>query len=354
MNKVLLLLILFSGCTRSIQATSFAATTDNYIEYYELTNKAEHWFFIAGEADSALRYYNQAFASYDYVFIRDLLNAAQISIHADKGVHKPYLCRAFRYGFQIKHFENFPLLAPLLTTLTADAVFMNAADNNRAHYISTIDYAYLSKIYDIAIVEQLHKGDKHPHKAIRRAKDIETLRSWIQAYGFPGCKILGIEDTEAFAAIDKPRADFKFRVARHYPKMSYFKLTDSLFASKLALVILVHNKCAFRQLEDELRESMLRGEIHPREVAMLYDNTYRFNRLSSIINDCQMPPAEEGLFRLNIFLNYNQYDKNKLSDDRVNNLRAKWHIGTLAVDRKKMEFVSKHGFKVRYGFWNTL
>src|SRR6188472_4413618 len=86
---------------------SFSQKT-NYIDYHITINKAEELFFLEQKTDSALFYYDKAFKEYDFIFVKDLVNAAQIAIFSNKPYQK-YLERGFYYGLKPSHLDNFPL-----------------------------------------------------------------------------------------------------------------------------------------------------------------------------------------------------------------------------------------------------
>ena len=84
MRKIIIILLL---CTFSIalNAMKRAIIKDStYITYYRLINDAERWFFLKKNVDSSLHYYDKAFKQYDFLFIRDIMNVAQISFFAKK------------------------------------------------------------------------------------------------------------------------------------------------------------------------------------------------------------------------------------------------------------------------------
>lgn len=91
----------------------------DYFEYHKHINKAEELFFLYKQTDSALYYYDKVFESFDFIFAKDLVNAAQISIYTNKPYQK-YIEQGFEYGLKLEHLKNFPLLSKVLPQISKD------------------------------------------------------------------------------------------------------------------------------------------------------------------------------------------------------------------------------------------
>jgi len=80
----------------------------NYLDYHVSINKAEELFFMEKKTDSSLFYYEKAFTEFDFIFVKDLINASQIAAFTNKPYQK-YIIRGFDYGLKLSHLENYPL-----------------------------------------------------------------------------------------------------------------------------------------------------------------------------------------------------------------------------------------------------
>lgn len=320
-----------------------------YLFYHDLINQAERWYFVLNNVDSSLAYYDRAFEKYNYVFLKDLMNAAQISVFEHRNNSREYLLKGFKYGLQMMHFDHFPLLKPHTNKFEDDTLFMKQAKLNREYYIRNINYEYLLKIYDIGIKDQLQKSHPDVKYAIDKKNNLQKIKGWITKYGFPSSKILGIDDKNAFRNIEKPEFDIDNRKLKFTSKLDYYTTDDNSMSSTISIILLIHNQCAFLELQEILYAAMLRGEIHPREVGMLYDNMYR--DINSRYYKCNYPDVQNGLFYLNLFCNYERFSIDK---EKLNDIRAKWKIVEVEVDHKKKKFEEKYGFKLFYGFWKCL
>lgn len=321
----------------------------DYNIYHTYINKAETFFFMNENPDSCIHYYNKAFQEFDFVFPHDVANAIQISYYCDKPF-RDYLKKGFENGLKMEHLKNILLLKPIFDSLSRDDSLIQEYHKGRKKYLSKIDFVYLREIYDMGIRDQIEK--KFEYEKYNRIKKIrmEKIRQEIKEKGFPGVKTIGVGDSHIFGEIGKPQYDFAQQKKEISDKLSYFKVGDETLTSKLILIILIHDQCAFPALEKELKEAITRGEIHPREVGLLYDNMFR-QKVNSKKYKCPIPKPEEGVFLLNLFTNYKTL---QYSGKSVDDTRAKWNIVSLAVDKKKKDFQKDYGFKLFWGQWKCL
>jgi hypothetical protein len=321
----------------------------SYLVYHELINQAEKSYYLRNNVDSSFYYYDKAFSNFSFIFLKDLLNAAQISAFTNNSRTKEYLQIATKYGFEIKHLTFFPLFKPITNELLNDTIFTNQAKRNRSIYLKNINYTCLLKIYDLGIVDQIDKNKPDEEYSILKKKTISTLIDIIKEFGFPSSKLLGINSESIFEeGLKKPQYDLNKRKLRYSNTLSYYKAEDTSFNFTKTMTILIHNKCAYKELETMLYNAFLKGEIHPREIGCLYDNLFSN---CSRFESCSIPDINEGIFYLNLFAKFSNFSLNR---DKINSLRAKWKIVELEVDEKKKEFEVQYGFKLFHGFWKCM
>lgn len=320
-----------------------------YLAYHDLVNQAERWYFIENEVDSSLAYYDKAFRKYNFIFLKDLINAAQISAFEERINYREYLLKGFKYGLQMKHLNHFPLFQPLTNDITSDTSFTEQAKLNREIYLKNINYEYLLKVYDLGIEDQVQKSQPDELYAIEKRSSIQKIKVWVDKYGFPSSKIIGIDDKDIFKNIGKPDFDLDNRKYKFSSNIDYYTTEDESFSNTIPIILLIHNQCGFLELQEILYTAMLKGEIHPREIGCLYDNMYR--DVNSKFYRCKYPDVQNGLFYLNLFCDYKKFSIDK---DKVNTLRRQWNIVEVEVDEKKKQFEEKYGFKLFYGFWKCM
>lgn len=324
----------------SISIYSFSQKT-NYLDYHISINKAEELFFIEQKTDSALFYYDKAFKEYDFIFVKDLVNAAQIAIFSNKPYQK-YIEKGFFYGLKLSHLNNFPLFNDVLSDLKSQKKTLKKYKIARKVYLSKIDFKYLDEVYKLAIIDQKEKRKKNYDSLIHNStnKIIEiTLKK-----GFPGEKTIGISDSLVFSEINTKNLDLFERI-KNNPELSYMTSDEKSLSIKWPLILFIHNGCSYNLYENVFLNQIENGNMHPRDVALLYDNQYRY--VNYFPNYCQNIKLN-GVYRLNLFTDY----INNTNIEETNLMRKKLHIVSTFVDEKKKEYETKYGFKMFTGFWN--
>jgi len=347
--KFIFLVIAFLMSSSYLKANNKIICDTTYLEYHELINQAERYYFLNSNVDSSLAYYDKAFEQYSFIFLKDLVNAAQICVYERKLKFREYLLKGFKFGLQIKHLNHFPLLKTLTDDLFSDTSFMERAILNRKIYLKNINYEYLLKVYDLGIDDQIKKSQPDEVYAIEKRRNIQKIKGWINKYGFPSSKLIGIDDKDIFKNIGKPNFDIDNRKYKFSSKIDYYTTEDKSLSNTISMILLIHNQCTFLEFKEILYTAMLNGEIHPREIGCLYDNMYR--DVNSIFYICKYPDVQNGLFYLNLFCDYKKFSIDK---EKVNNLRSQWNIVEVEVDEKKKQFEEKYGFKLFYGFWKCM
>jgi len=338
--------VVFLGLFSMLQTTN--CQIFDYTLYHNDINKAEKHFFINDEIDSCIYYYDKAFESFEFVFVKDLVNAAQIAFYCNKP-YKKYIIRGFEFGLKIQHLKEIILFDDIYNSLENDEVLQSEYSIGRDKYLKSIDFSYLLNIYNMSLKDQIDKNLPDAEYASIKRENIYKIKQIIENKGFPGTKYLGVSDSKIFSEIGKPKFDIDSLKVKYGDKLEYYSADDNLLASKYALVILIHIRCSFKELSKVLRTSLKKGKIHPREIGLLYDNMFR-----NIIQGgqrCLEKNTSEGVFYLNKFCDYS---KIKCSKDASNSLRSKWYIGTLDVDEKKKKYEKIHGFKLFWGFWKSI
>lgn len=270
----------------------------NYIDYHKDINKAEELFFMKNKTDSALFYYDKVFANYEFIFVKDLVNAAQIAIFSKKS-YKKYIEQGFEQGLKMSHLRNYPLFSKVYIDLLRDRKLITAYSINRKKYIARIDFKYLDWIYKIAIKDQKNKSVKGKYTALV-FQTTERLKDSIIKKGFPGDKLIGIADSTIFKEIKKPYLDL-YEQRKSDPKLWYMTSDENILSPNWPQIMLVHNTCSFALYKDILMDQMGKGNIHPRDIALIYDNMHRFK--GEFASYCENV-SFKGAYLLNMFTDY--------------------------------------------------
>ena len=338
MKNKFLLIILFSF--------HFFSQEKNYIEYHERINKAEELFFKQGKADSALYFYDKVLNEYDFVFVKDYINAAQISLYSKKP-YKKYIEQGFKQGLKLSHFEDIPLFKKELSQLKKDKRLLTFFMSERKKYLNKIDFDYLNWIYKLTIKDQQNKhqfikqNDKYYETVYMLSQKIIDS---VKIKGFPSDRLIGISDSLIFKEINKPWLDL-YEQRKNDSRLFYLTSDENTISGFFVDIIMLHNPCSYDLYEDVFLKEIEKGNLHPRQVGMFFDNYYRF--INSLPGYCKQINREK-MFYLNKFTDYSKWTNIKETDE----LRKKFCITSVELDNIKMEYQLKHGFKLFSGFWS--
>lgn len=340
-------LITFVGYTQDNEAIN----TSNYIDYYQLINEAEIQYFIKGNEKEALKTFDKVFEAYDFIFLTDIMEVAQIAKFENKPYRK-YLEMGFKFGLKLKHLENYPLFKNDLPGLLKDKELEADYVKSRKLYLSKINFDYLKWTYEVYLKDQKDKSIYNNYADYLELLDrgLNQVKSKIEKNGFPGEKVIGVPDSIIFKEKGIWQLDLKEKAKRaKYDYRYKINTHDADLSPALIIVYLIHHQCAFQKLEDVLIEEMKRGNIHPRSVAVLSDNDRTFRKSPSKQKGCR-DKSQEAFFRISEFTEYPELtDENRKS---TNQLRKKFYVNSLEVDIEKLKFQKNNDFVLFTRFWD--
>jgi len=276
---------------------------DDYINYHTKLNEAEVLYFIENDCIGSLDIYSEIFSKYEFSFAHDIVNAIEISFD----------CKS------------------------------------RKEYLDRIDFGLLLRTYDLYLKDQIEKKSDQKVYDNFKKDQIWKLSSLFLEFGFPSEKLIGIEDRNIFKEIGRPKYDFENRkLSFNYP-FKYTDIEDNLIGSAYLLVMLIHDRCSISNFENFYLQAIKKGEFHPREYAVIFDNFYRI-KVNSKKYSCPRL-VQKGYFKLNPFLDYSLVPF--FSNEEINKLRSKWYINTIEVDMAKNQ-KEISGYKFLWGFNDCL
>ncbi|MDX9909159.1 MAG: hypothetical protein RBS23_06830 [Mariniphaga sp.] len=319
---------------------------NNYYTYHDYINKAEVFYFLNNNVDSSLYYYRKAFADFKYVFAKDPLIASQIAFYNNKP-YEEFLIKGFEVGLRIEHLSEIKLFNPTYNKLKVDKPLLAEYNNGRQVYLKSIDFSYRLQMSKEYIADQKDKSKSNYDKL--KFDRMGKLLNLIHSNGFPGAKKIGIDDNNMFSEIGKPEFDADSVFKKYGKELRYLRLDEDILSAKFIMVILFHNICAYRELENIVDELISKGEVHPREIGFLYDNMFVTGKNANLY--CKRPDPDAGAFKLNPYWNYLDIDS---SEAKVDSLRKNWHIVPLSVDQAKKYYETEFGFKLTFGFWGCM
>ncbi len=337
MKKIILFLSISVGCLA-------IGKNKDYSNYHMSINKAEELFFVHKQVDSALYYYDQVFNDYDFIFVKDLINAAQIAAFSNRP-YQHYIEQGFEHGLKINHLKEYQLLKKIYTNSSKNKKLLEVYDINRKKYLNKIDFKYLDLIYKLAIKDQQNKHSKSSNSTYRKQvyEITQSIKDSIKKRGFPGDRMIGISDSTIFKEINKPHKDLYNQ--RKQDKRLWYMISDEKYLNaKHTMVIFLHNPCSYHKYKDLLYTEMLKGNIHPRDIGLLHDHVYSYRQTMRAGCDNK----KNQVYQLNEFANYPK----DIILEKTNEMRKELFIVSIDVDKRKKEYEKAYGFKLFSGFWN--
>jgi len=362
--RIFILLILIC-----IVATAHAQ--DDYRIYHRWVNNAERCFFLDGKTDSAYRYYDMAFSKFDFVFAKDCFMAAQIAYYNKSDKYISYLKKGFKNGLRPDHLKYSKVLAPLIKDSIAFKKKFNDYDELRQVYLKRINAVALKQVIKHVSQDQTEKNFRYSDRDWKGesiyAKKLEKHMSFIEALikqvGFPGDKVIGIDQEDILKELGYDSSDYIdlynliYKDPQYHTRRGQFEICDDCISQEHVFALLYHQVCAYWPFSKDWEKLIISGEIHPRDVAMLYDefaglyymdaDQVRSKKIAEIY-ECGSVRVP-GCYKTDQFTDYKSPNCNAHITD---SLRVALYINTLAIDSAKKTFGAMHGFKTQFGFRN--
>ena len=363
--------------------------TQDYTRYHQYINKAENCFYIHNQVDSCLHYYNLAFDNFAFNYVHDLVNAAQIAYFSKKE-YKSYLHKAYRYGLQVKHLKQIPLFKSDCIDEFEKFEQTSSYRKIRNKYLKSINVEHLDWMYEFTIEDQIKKSSEVNDYVLWWDEQIKVLTAKINQYGFPANKTIGIESKTIFEELGIPNKDMKDRVLTHkdkdilcganYPDFVAFgtdtiwiekkdnidyclNVEDDILSVSLVMYCLIHYgglheisridyDTVYKQLQTIWLQEIRKGNLHPREMAVLHDNMHLIQNTSieELFGNRRKGIGVGEIFGLDAEYSSLTYD----NLFKINEFRKKYNIVPVEVDAKKKEYEKEYGFKLFWGAYQCL
>jgi hypothetical protein len=348
-----------------------AHAQDDYRIYHRCINNAERCFFLEGKTDSAYRYYDMAFSKFDFVFAKDCFMAAQIACYNKSDKYISYLKKGFKNGLRPDHLKY----SRVLVSLTKDSIAFNKKFSDykelRKVYLKRINVIVLKQVIKHVSLDQSEKNFRYSDNdwegentyAKKLEKHLNFMASLIKQIGFPGDKLNGIDQEDILNELGHDSSDYIdlynliYKDPKYHTQRGQFEICDGCISQEHVFALLYHQNCAYGLFSKDWEKLIISGEIHPRDVAMLYDefaglyyknaDQVRSNKIAEIY-ECGRVHLQ-GCYKTDQFTDYKIPN---CSAHITDSLRVALYINTLAVDSAKTSFGAMHGFKTQFGFRN--
>lgn len=381
--KIKIKVIIFSCFILFYYSENIAFPQDlgkNYNQYHQYINRAEISFFLNHNADSCLFYYDQAFRNFKFNFVSDLINAAEIAYFSQKPYNR-YIEKAYSYGFKAEYLKDIPLFDSTVIIKYTNFEKTELYKQIRAEYLKTIDTSLLSWTYNLAIEDQLAKRTKHDQYYSFLEEKMPEVEQKIEEYGFPGNRLIGIENPVVFGELGKPTLNFSERVkpyssvlcdtlkdfyvmiggdsmlchVKNAGQVVCFDLEPEMLGNHLLILYLYHYECTYACFKDWMLKEIEKGNLHPREFAMFHDEMVYFkDNIQNHLTYCEDYNTEEDNFQVILKGESDTNFPMSIDPEITNKIRSKYNIVPLKVDAQKREYESQYGFKLFWGFWQCM
>lgn len=320
----------------------------DYKLYHELVNRAEICFFSKNNPDSAFYYYDKAFATFDFAFASDCFMSAQMAYSRKNPKYIGYLNKGFQNGIRREDLSLSKAFAPLTDQRTFSAIFPSYT-SLREKYLKRIRTGLLRRVSrDVSADQQEKNSDMNTYAPIinKRLANFETLT---KANGFPGDKLIGLSQENIWAELGLDTA---------YYRISFDGSYYTALGQTEIFPMLVHHECVYSWLKNYWGGWILKGEIHPREVALLYDNMLRLYDSPTFPQSQGRRIAEAfvceygkpyGGYGINMFVSWPNL---KIPRRITDSMRERLFINPVYVDSLKKEYAESRGWKTSFGFWD--
>jgi hypothetical protein len=373
----LLVLSMLSWLTGDCCAQATAQQDTNYWHYHELIYKAECALFDKHDVDACFQYYDQAFNNFEFNYAHDLVNAAQLAHYYHRDYMK-YLKRAVLFGVRPLHLSSIPVWRKSYITVYKEFISYFRSEKGQAvrqQYLATINQEYLAWTYQFVLREMKYRrsnlGDEYWQSF--NPWDEELLTK-IKEYGFPGAKLIGVDDSLLYKDLQNEELNFNRLVKLGAdslclrPKTDVVKVSitgektwikrddlpkddcpklDGSCAQIWFFVYMAHNPCPLKIFEATYDE-IAKGNLHPREYAKMIEYAI-FSR-----RECDCEKYGKQVFRIGNTMSHKDFRLGKffLPDNETDALRKKYWIIPLRVEQAKAQFGIEHGYRFNWGMNN--
>lgn len=319
---------------------------NNYFDYHTQINKAETFLLKENNLDSCFYYYDKAFKEFDFIFVKDLVNAAQIAKLNNRDYEK-YIIQGFKNGLKINHLESYPIFKDVVNKLKKDKQISQLYNENRKVYLKRIDLEYLNSIYDFVVLDQKYREQRRDYFNSKISYNLNKLSKWINTKGFPSDKLLGISDSTIFRENKSLKNDIISREQKTPSKFKFYtSIKEESFSQYfLDSFIMTSGLCFFKENnKDLLLKEIKKGNLHPKDVAYFCDAAY-FNSKMNGLDRC-------GTTKVCPLFTNTFDDQNEFNIYKANEVRREFYIIDYEIDKLKEDYQAKNNLRLFSGNHN--
>lgn len=298
-------------------AFSASVWSQDYTIYHQQINRAEE-FLVQEDFQAALAIYQDVVDSFDFVFVKDVVIAAQIAAHLDRTFEtSKWLEEAFDRGLRQDCLEEIPVFANFIQQPEYERL-LDDYKEQRKDYFRTVNLDEAREWAKRYEREQNAKGGEFYRDVVLR--NFERIQTFTKSDVFPGDRIIGVD----YSRFGKG-------------------LSDCELGNSKVIVTLLHQPYAYSTMEGALEKAVQEGFLHPRERAMIY--VFEQTKQSTLYKTTLQEDVTIEMFHFNL-----PFQKQHSDLDRVNSDRQRFLLGTIETEEAKKALESKYGFKLFFGY----
>lgn len=318
------------------QSKSTDDATKNYFQYHEWVNKAEALYFFENKIDSSLYYYDKTFEAFEaFIFVKDLLNAAQIA-KFNKKEYKHYIEKSFKYGLKLENLSSVPLLKEDIKQYQDSEIYRLS----RSEHVQKLDVAYLDYIQKLAVEDQFRKYDKNTYRHYLRDRRFQ-LRKKIFEKGFPSDRVIGLNDDSIFKelGLQDNYSEMTVKSKRNKKGFAFHEIEERIFGNEYIIPFILHLGCPTDLLSHkEYLAEIKKGNLHPRDLALIYDTSLQLPYSCTLNNGHYYTKQHDFNGDLNV--------------EEANKLRKELYMVSYELDLKKKAYEKENNFRLFYGHYH--
>jgi hypothetical protein len=328
-----------------------AKSEHDYLYYHECIRGIENDFFGKGDTSkSILTRYLNLFEDYDFVYLQDCYTAMQLAIflHGERYFMK-FMAKATKNGLNKSNLSHFKyILESNFYKGNKDSIGKLITEN-RPQYLSRINRDLLVEVTRLYALDQAQKNclpKESMAKCNSRYREAykitrEKLLELIKEYGIPSDRQIGVDQDDLLTELGVYRKSLMhyYDLYKDYYNItgSQYRLDDRVVASTLLIPLMWHGNCSWLALKPFLKDQLKKGNIHPRDIAIIKDEDFRS------VNICE-------LTKDSLYFNIGNEQLLKLSRRTVNSNRARNFISSMESDSVKLVYEHRYHMILRYGF----
>ena len=296
----------------------------DYFKYHQQINLAEE-LFVDEKFEESVTKYDSIISKYDYVFLKDLLVAAQIAVlsnNLDKS--DEWLEKAIRNGYDCKCIEKIKVFENYTKTDYWKGIVMKS-EIYIAEYRNNINLDLHYEFHHRFKQEQESKRQREKYVKIVY-DNYFRIKSLMDSLPFLSERIIGIDDESIF------------------PTSSGGKLRSCEASNSKVIPTLLHYDNPITDIGwSKFIAAIKSGHLHPRQFADIY--SFETNYVSRLNKNRNQNPSRLPKYWFNF-----AFGKKTNDIEQVNLDREKFGICSLELDVAKKTIAEKFGLKLDFGY----